>query len=108
MSQREIKLDDLIRELKVFVELSFQEDEISIEEWLKETVSSVEGNCWIKKQCNNIECPAYKNECGRCWLIAGTLCGGTPCGSFVEKYGSCIDCDVYQDVIGDDKVTQLK
>lgn len=103
-----VKLDDLIKDLQVFIELSFQEDDISLQEWIDETINKIEGNCWTKHQCGNHECPAYKNDCGRCWLIAGTMCGGRVSGTFVEKYGSCLECNVYTDVIGDDKVRKLK
>ena len=108
MSRDNIKIDDLIKDLKVFIELSFQEDDISLQEWINETINKIEGNCWNKHQCNNLGCPAYKNECGRCWLIAGTMCGGKTSGTFIKKYGSCLECDVYADAIGDDKVRKLK
>lgn len=101
-------MENLIKDLRIFLELSFQEDEISLQEWINETINKIEGNCWNKHQCNNLECPAYHNDCGRCWLIAGTMCGGKTSGSFVEKYGSCTECDVYADTIGNDKVRELK
>lgn len=101
-------LDDLIRDLKLLLELSFQDDEISLQKWLDEASKNSEGNCWDKNQCINRDCPAYKNERGRCWLIAGTMCGGETCGTFVEKYGSCTNCDVFVEAIGDDKVKELK
>ena len=108
MSGKNIELDDLIRDLQVFIELSFQEDDISLREWIDETINKIDSNCWDKHQCNNLECPAYKNECGRCWLIAGTMCGGKTSGTFIEKYGSCLECDVYNEAIGNDKVRKLK
>lgn len=108
MKQNSAKLNDLIKDLQVFIELSFQEDDISLKEWIDETINKIDGNCWNKHQCDNRECPAYKNECGRCWLIAGTMCGGKTSGEFVEKYGSCLECDVYEDAIGDDEIRKLK
>ncbi|GAB4347452.1 MAG: hypothetical protein Kow0089_24920 [Desulfobulbaceae bacterium] len=108
MSPENAGINDLIRDLQVFLELSFQEDDLSLREWIDETINKVEGTCWTKHRCNNYDCPAYQNECGRCWLIAGTMCGGRASGSFVEKYGSCMECDVYNDAIGNDSVKQLR
>ena len=106
--QQDNALDGLINDLQVFIELSFQEDEISLSDWIKETINKLENRCWIKRQCREENCPAYENECGRCWLIAGTMCGGEPQGKFIEKYGSCTECDLYKDVIGDDRVSKLR
>lgn len=101
-------LSVLIKDLTVLLELSFQDDEVSLLKWIDEAVKNVEVNCWSKQQCDNVGCPAYKNESGRCWLIAGTMCGGKISGTFVEKYGSCTKCAVYKETIGDDKVKELK
>ena len=77
-------------------------------EWIEETINKIEGRCYIEKHCDEKNCPAYKNECGRCWLIAGTMCGGKPQGRFVEKYDFCTECEIYQDAIGDDPVRKLR
>ena len=106
--QQDIKLDGLIRDLHVFIELSFQEDESSINDWVKKTINKLESTCWKNKNCNETNCPAFKNECGRCWLIAGTMCGGEVQGKFAEKYGFCTKCEVYQDIIANDKVLELR
>ena len=105
---REKKLDDLINELQAFIELSFHDKEISLNEWIKKTLNKLENRCWEAKHCDGTNCPAYKNECGRCWLVAGTMCGGKPQGKFVEKYNSCIECEVFQAAMGDDKVHKLR
>ncbi|MFC1523204.1 hypothetical protein ACFL6N_00295 [Thermodesulfobacteriota bacterium] len=102
------ELDGLINDLQVFLELSFQEDESSLREWIDETVNKVESTCYTKKRCDEADCPAYRNECGRCWLIAGTMCGGKVRGKFTEKFGFCTECEIYQDVIGEDRVRQLR
>lgn len=107
-NQKDKALDGLIRDIQVFIELSFQEDDISMNDWVKETVNNLDSRCWKSKQCGEENCPAYKNECGRCWLIAGTLCGEKPQGKFVEKYGFCTECEVYQDVIHNDQVQELR
>lgn len=31
-----------------------------------------------------------------CWVIPGTLCDGTVCGSFDEKYLHCRKCDFFE------------
>ncbi len=74
-------------------------------------------NCWEFKQCgreqggNNVHslgvCPAAtelrlngihggKNAGRACWVIAGTLCGGTVQGTFGLKYKNCEVCDFYK------------
>lgn len=98
MSNIERDLDGLINDLRVFIELSFQEGDIILRDWIDEIFSNIEGNCWIKQNCYKTDCSAYENfECGRCWLIAGTMCGKKPTGKFVEKYSSCLECEVFQD-----------
>ena len=105
---REKTLDGLINELQAFIELSFHDKEISLNEWIEKTLNKMENRCWEAKHCDETNCPAYKNECGRCWLVAGTMCGGKPQGKFVEKYNSCIECEVFQAAMGDDKVHKLR
>jgi len=105
---REKTLDGLINELQAFIELSFHDKEISLNEWIEKTLNRMENRCWEAKHCDETNCPAYKNECGRCWLIAGTMCGGKPQGKFVAKYNSCIECEVFQAAMGDDRVHKLR
>lgn len=73
-------------------------------------------NCWEVKQCGrqaggeriteNGECPASNcfkahhinngiNGGRACWAIAGTHCGGTIQGSFVNKMKGCANCDFF-------------
>jgi hypothetical protein len=33
-----------------------------------------------------------------CWVVAGTMCGGKPQGTFAQKYRDCESCDFYQAV----------
>jgi len=102
------EIRELIKELQVFIELSLRQENSSLKDWIDETINKLDGRCYLMKHCNETNCPAYKNECGRCWLIAGTLCGGKPQGKFVEKYRSCTECEVFLDVIGDDPVRKLR
>lgn len=104
----EKELLSLIGDLQVFIKLSFQEDESPLKDWLKETINNLEGSCYIIKHCDEKNCPAYKNECGRCWLIAGTMCGGMPRGKHIEKYEFCTECEIFQGIIGDDPVRKLR
>jgi hypothetical protein len=81
-------------------------------------------NCWEFKQCgrepggkNAMElgvCPASidirldgihsgKNAGRACWVLAGTLCGGKPQGTYANKYKNCHLCDFYQAVRLDEK-----
>ncbi len=73
-------------------------------------------NCWEIKKCGREPggsqthdygvCPAAREERldgihggrngGRsCWVLAGTLCGGTVQGTFAQKYGNCKSCEFY-------------
>jgi len=57
-------------------------------------------NCWEFKKCGREvarDCNAViKNAGNFCWMFAGTMCGGVPQGTFVEKVGDCKKCDFYQ------------
>lgn len=101
-------LDGLINDLQSFIELSFHGDETSINEWIFKTANKIEGHCWEKKQCKEENCPAYQNETGRCWLIAGTMCDGKVQGKFAKKFESCTECDIFKETIGTDQICKLK
>ncbi len=81
-------------------------------------------NCWEFKQCGREPggknvlalgvCPAAidirldgthggKNAGRACWVLAGTLCGGKPQGTYANKYKNCHLCDFYQAVRADEK-----
>src|SRR6266581_686152 len=53
--------------------------------------------CWIRKECERTDCPAYENMEVRCWYAAGTFCCGAVQGTFAEKYGNCRKCVVFQE-----------
>ncbi len=65
-------------------------------------------NCWQYKKCGRENtCPAHIRDMGRmCWMVAGTMCGGTVQGTFAQKSGNCLLCDFYQHVTGQKPVTQ--
>lgn len=104
----EEELLGLINDLQVFIELSFLEDERPLKHWLRETINVLEGRCYKIKHCDEKNCPAYKNECGRCWLIAGTMCGGKPSGKYIEKYKFCTECEVFKEVINNNQIRKLR
>lgn len=106
--QQDEALDVLIKDIQVFLELSFQNNELSLQEWIAKTINKIDSCCWIKKQCSETKCPAYQNECGRCWLIAGTQCGDKVLGKFADRYESCTNCEIYQEAVGDDRVRRLR
>jgi len=105
-----IDLNSLINDLQIFIELSFQENDTSLRNWLDKAmnINHSGSRCYITNNCAVKSCPAYKNESSRCWLIAGTLCGGKPQGKFIKKYGFCTKCEYFLKVIGNDPVHKLK
>jgi len=101
---------DLVKDLQASIELSFQADAVPLKKWLYKALATnnLASRCYIFNGCEEKECPAYKNESGRCWLIAGTMCDGRPRGKFVDKYGFCTKCDYFQYVIGNNPVHGLR
>ncbi len=76
-------------------------------------------NCWEFKRCGREPGGIKVNEMGvcraalevklqgvhngrnagrACWIVAGTLCGGKPQGTFAHKVMSCIECEFYRKV----------
>jgi len=54
-------------------------------------------NCWDFKKCGRTDCPARVRNAGcLCWIVAGTMCGGSVQGTFAQKIGSCLECDFYK------------
>ncbi|HEX8947956.1 MAG TPA: GGDEF domain-containing protein [Dissulfurispiraceae bacterium] len=100
-------LQRLSSDLRSFIELSLQESDDSWRKWMYSELSDVQVKCWERKSCNKKECPAYMNTYGRCWLIAGTMCGDKIQGKFALKYKSCTECDVYQETVFKDPVSEI-
>ena len=59
--------------LRSFVELSLKKDDKDWGDWIDSVARDVEVKCWEKKNCTRKDCPAYKSDCGRCWLLVGSL-----------------------------------
>ena len=102
-----IALQNLTHDLRLFIELSLKEADASWEEWLRLILKESEVKCWERKNCSNKGCPAHHNRDVRCWLAAGTMCGGKAQGEFAIKYKSCTECDVYQEAVFKDPVTEV-
>lgn len=85
-------------------------------------------NCWQFRKCGrqqggrNAErlgvCPASldcrldgiyggRNAGRACWMVAGTLCNGTPQGSFTEKHWECESCGFYKKVLKEESDPRL-
>ncbi|MEN8134657.1 MAG: hypothetical protein ABFS18_03860 [Thermodesulfobacteriota bacterium] len=101
-------LKKLISDIKTFIKLSLNSDEQSIHHWIEEVSEPVESFCYQRTNCQEKDCLAYKSECGRCWLQAGTMCGGKVQGKFADKYELCTECKVYKEYVGDDPVRNLR
>lgn len=52
--------------------------------------------CWILKDCNYINCPAFQAREEKCWLIPNTICDGVMAGSVAEKRTACHQCEVFK------------
>ncbi len=101
-------LNQLTNDIRLFIELSLHDETgINWEEWWSLAIKEVGIRCWEKKNCTKEDCPAYMNLSGRCWLIAGTMCGGKITGEFALKYKSCTECDVYQEAVSKDIATEV-
>jgi len=108
VEQTRQSLTGLIGDLQTFLELSFHGNNLSMRDWIRDTINRLDSRCWIIRNCEETNCPAYRNECGRCWLIAGTMCGGEVQGKFADKYNSCTECEVYRQAINSDPVSELR
>jgi hypothetical protein len=74
-------------------------------------------NCWEVKKCGREPGGVKSNELGVCiaatekrtngihgglnggrvcWVITGTLCGGSAQGTFAMKLGNCLNCEFYK------------
>ncbi len=98
----------LIASLRSFIELSQLSENTPWQVWVSSSVRSVEGSCWEKRNCTKESCPAYKNECGRCWLITGTLCDNCSDGGFADKYATCLHCEIFRGIALRDPLIELR
>jgi signal transduction histidine kinase len=52
--------------------------------------------CWQFFECNDKDCPVYKSQEPRCWLIPGTHCRNEIQGKFLEKMEMCLECEPFR------------
>ncbi|NTV14793.1 MAG: GGDEF domain-containing protein [Desulfobulbaceae bacterium] len=88
-------LDKITASLRSFIDLSLQEDDKTWGEWIASIAGHVEVRCWEKKNCRNSDCPAYKSECGRCWLLVGSLCSSNRQSGDQAEPHNCRECEIY-------------
>lgn len=104
----ESSVQSVIDHLRAMIELSNLEKEVPWQQWIEATVQKREIRCWEKTNCGKTDCPAYQSECGRCWLIAGTLCACEVTGEKARKIKSCLACEVFQGAIAGDPAVELQ
>jgi len=100
-------LKNIANDIRLFIELSLHETDDVWEKWVPLVTKELEVKCWEKKKCTNKDCPAYLNTYGRCWLIAGTMCEKKVQGDFALKYKSCAECEVYQEAVYENPVSEI-
>ncbi len=91
--------EKLRKDLQHFIDLSIEKNDKSWQDWILSIYKKIDAKCWKEKDCKEFNCPAYRNECGRCWLIAGTMCSCEVQGKFSKMYKSCQKCAVYREAI---------
>ena len=59
--------------------------------------------CWLMRRCpvkRRRDCPAWQFDAGHlCWFINGTICEGSPQGSWNKKMKTCRECEVYRSML---------
>jgi len=105
---KDSEIAEIVASLRTFIELSQHDNAKPWKEWVSATINNIGVSCWEIKNCDNRLCPAYMNSCGRCWIIAGTMCGKCAEGTFATKYKSCMKCEVFQQSVFKDSLTELR
>lgn len=67
-----------------------------------QTGPQLKRNCWDIKDCQQPQCPAYNDTRRRCWYLVGTMCPECAAGGFEQKIEACQECQVYQEIRGDE------
>jgi diguanylate cyclase (GGDEF)-like protein len=94
------QIKSLNEQLQTYIHATIETHELQDSEELNlspNRESLAKPRCWEEMRCGRTDCPAYGIEDYRCWLVAGTLCGGSPEGAFATKHASCYSCKVYRD-----------
>jgi hypothetical protein len=108
MKDKKVSIESLNVLLETIIKMSLEDKEIDFIKWIQGASGKVDSFCHEKMNCEELDCPGYKSECGRCWLIAGTLCGGEVQGKFADKVESCTECKVFKDFIGGDPLKRQR
>lgn len=83
------------------------QDAITQRDWRVSFEDDAIPTCWKVKGCDASDCPSHGKEHVRCWLIAGTYCRGEVQGRFAQKLGSCAKCEIYQESLGRDPISEI-
>ena len=59
-------------------------------------------HCWIEKNCEKKECPAYEEYNIPCWYIDETHFSDQEICKFPEKLELCYDCNIYKSAVKDE------
>ena len=89
-------LEKINKDLNEFIKNRIHDGILSDKDWSSLFTEPEMEWCWEALSCNKEDCPVRKQDDYRCWLIAGTLCGGMVQGVFAKKFDSCITCEVYK------------
>jgi diguanylate cyclase (GGDEF)-like protein len=102
-------LISLLREdIRKLIDLSLAQNDVPWEQLIAPLSGSAENRCWQIKKCGASSCPAWNRPDVRCWLLAGTMCGGEVQGKFARKLRSCSECEVFQLAVYSDPVTEIE
>lgn len=88
-------LETINRDLDEFIKHRIQDGILSDKDWSHLFSEPEKKWCWETLSCNKEGCPVRQQKDYRCWLVAGTMCGGKVQGDFAKKFGSCMNCEVY-------------
>jgi len=86
---------------------SLTETAIRERDWSVELSEPHIPTCWQVKKCKGADCPAFGKHNIRCWLIAGTFCGGEVQGHFAQKLATCTECEVYVKAVRQDPISEI-
>jgi hypothetical protein len=106
--EKTVTIESLNELLETFIKLSLKDSEVDFPAWIRSVSEEVDSFCHEKMNCDEADCPGFESECGRCWLVAGTFCGGEVQGKFAEKIESCTECKVFKDFIGADPLKRQR
>jgi len=101
MEHSQEELHDFITKLNgdlyEFIARTIQNESDTGKEWSHLFDIGKSPKCHELIGCSNSNCPVYSNGNNdyRCWLQVGTLCGREVQGTFAQKFGTCVKCEVY-------------